>query len=83
MVAIWLARKDTDDDVDHHGKEALNFQLNVLMWWLISLALCCVLVGFAMLLLLPIIEVVLVIVASVNAANGERFRYPCIIRFVR
>ena len=30
-LIIWLIKKDQSKFVDYHGKEALNFQLNVLI----------------------------------------------------
>jgi uncharacterized protein len=41
------------------------------------------LIGFLILPFLGIWMIVLVIVAAIKASNGERFRYPLTIRFVR
>ena len=45
--------------------------------------LALVLIGFLILAVLGIAYLVLVIIASVKANNGEVFRYPLTIRFVR
>ena len=49
-LAIWLYKRETDPFVDHHGKESLNFELNVLFWYLISIPLSFCLIGIPMLL---------------------------------
>jgi uncharacterized Tic20 family protein len=82
-LVLWLIKKDSDAEADYHGKEALNFQLNVVFWQIAAfpLLLCCI--GFLMIPLLPIAKVVLMIIAAIHAANGERWRYPFIFRVLR
>ncbi len=82
-LVLWLVLKDKDAEVDYHGKESINFQLNVLLWSLVCWILtpCCI--GIPMRLALSIIEIVLVILAVIAAANRERYRYPLIYRILQ
>lgn len=82
-LCIWLSQKDLDPFIDRQGKEALNFQLNLLFWTVVSipLILLCGL-GFVMLALLAVAEVVLVILAAIAAAEGREWRYPLILRII-
>src|SRR5215218_1343598 len=63
--------------------ESLNFNLSWLLYGIIAVILAFVLIGFVILIVLAIAYLVLVIVASVKANNGEVYRYPATIRFVR
>ena len=63
--------------------ESLNFNLSWLLYGIIGVILALVLIGFVILIVLGIAYVVLVIIASVKANNGEVYRYPVTIRFVR
>jgi len=81
-LIIWLVKRDRDPEVDHAGKESLNFQLNLLFWWMLALPLMFCLIGFPMLVLLPIAKIVLCVVAAVRTADGERYRYPFIYRII-
>ena len=63
--------------------ESLNFNLSWLLYGIIAVILAFVLIGFVILIVLAIAYLVLVIVASVKANNGEVYRYPVTIRFVR
>ena len=63
--------------------ESLNFNLSWLLYGIIAVILAIVLIGFVILIVLGIAYLVLVIVASVRANNGEVYRYPATIRFVR
>ncbi len=80
-LVIWLIRKDDPFAADQ-AKEALNFNLSVLIYLIIAGLAILLLIG---LVLLPIILIgwfVLVIVAAVNASNSVAYRYPLTIRFI-
>ena len=66
-----------------HAVESLNFNLSWLLYAIVSVVLIFIGIGILLLLALGIAYVVLVIIASVRANNGEFFRYPLTIRFVR
>jgi uncharacterized Tic20 family protein len=82
-LVCWMMKKDTSKFVDYHGKEALNFQLNILMYTLICLPFVCVFVGFVLLGAVHLYSIVCVIIAGIKASGGELFRYPFIIRFIK
>ena len=63
--------------------ESLNFNLTWLLYGIVAVILAFVLIGIPILIVLGIAYLVLVIVASVKANNGEVYRYPATIRFVR
>src|SRR5215472_10802541 len=48
-LVCWLMKKDSSKFVDYHGKESLNFQLNILIYTLICLPLLCLVVGIVLL----------------------------------
>ena len=66
-----------------HAVESLNFNLSWLLYGIIGVILAFVLVGIPILIALGIAYLVLVVLASVRANNGEFFRYPLTIRFIR
>jgi uncharacterized Tic20 family protein len=66
-----------------HAVESLNFNLSWLLYAIVSVVLIFIGIGILLLLALGIAYVVLIIIASVRANNGEFFRYPLTIRFVR
>jgi uncharacterized protein len=66
-----------------HAVESLNFNLSWLLYAVVAVILAFLLVGILILIALGIAYLVLIIIASVRANNGEFFRYPLTIRFVR
>jgi uncharacterized Tic20 family protein len=66
-----------------HAVESLNFNLSWLIYAIVGLVLIVIGIGLLILIALGIAYVILVIIASVRANNGEFFRYPLTIRFIR
>jgi uncharacterized protein len=53
------------------------------MWvWIVVGVLLFVLIGFALLPILWVLNAVFVIVASIQASDGRFYRYPMTIRFI-
>lgn len=82
-LIIWLIKRQEIPFVDEQGKEALNFQISLTIYSIISLLLIMVVVGIFLLIAIVIFGLVMVIIASVRANNGESYRYPLTIRIIR
>ena len=82
-LIIWLIKKDDSPFVDDQGKEALNFQISMTIYAVISGVLVFVLIGFALLGVLYLMEIICVVIASVKSNDGEKYRYPLTIRFLK
>jgi len=82
-LIVWLAKRGDSAEIDEHGKESLNFQISMLIYNLIAGILCLVLIGFVILGILHILNLVLVIVASIQASEGKLYRYPITIRLIK
>ncbi|RZJ54027.1 MAG: DUF4870 domain-containing protein [Flavobacterium sp.] len=120
-ILIWSSYKDKSEFVNHHGKQALNFQLSLLLYTLI-LALIAIPIFVIVVLqnipmeavfndenfvirnfnfegnigllsvgatavflfgLLKIVEFFLVIYAAIKTSNGEYYKYPMTIPFIK
>ncbi|HZJ74822.1 MAG TPA: DUF4870 domain-containing protein [Perlabentimonas sp.] len=82
-LVVWLIKKDQYVEVDRQGKDALNFQISIFLYMIISSLFIIILIGVFMLAALGIFSLGITIVASVKANNGERFIYPLAIRFIQ
>lgn len=82
-LIIWLIKKDQYAFVDDQGKEALNFQISIMIWAAISAVLCFVLIGIPLLIAVIIFSIVMTIVAAIKANGGEAYRYPLTIRLIQ
>jgi uncharacterized Tic20 family protein len=81
-LVLWLLRRDQSAFVDHHGKEALNFQISMTLYAVVSVALMWVLIGFLLILVVLGVQFVFMVIASVAASQGEPYRYPLTLRLI-
>jgi uncharacterized Tic20 family protein len=82
-LVIWLIKKDEIPFVDDQGKEVLNFQISLTIYAFVAVPLCLLIIGFVLLGAIVIGGFVLTIIGAIRASNGERYRYPLAIRFIK
>lgn len=82
-MGLWLVKRDGSSFINDQGKEALNFQLSLLIYLFICIALTFFVVGVFLLLPLVFFALICEIVAAVKANDGIAFRYPLCIRFIK
>ncbi len=84
-LIVWLIKKNDYPFVDEQGKEALNFQITMLIYCAVAALLILLCIGFLLLAVVIIVEVVFTVIAAVKANDGYHYRYPypLIIRFVK
>lgn len=80
-LLVWLLKKDGSKFVDDQGKESLNFQISMTIYAIAAGLSVLLFIGFLLLPLVLLMWLILTIVASVRASNGEPYRYPATIRF--
>ncbi|CAH8293687.1 hypothetical protein EV196_103209 [Mariniflexile fucanivorans] len=117
-IVLWVANKEKSEFVDEHGKQAINFQISMLLYAIVigtlsipffifnlfsdfdfidfngfnnfhidmGKPLALLYIGGAMGVLAVIafiIELVLIINASLKARDGEYYKYPFTINFLK
>lgn len=81
-LLIMLILGDRSAFVKSQSREALNFQLTVLIASIVSALLVIVLIGILLLIAVGILDIVLCILAAVANNRGEPYRYPLTLRLV-
>jgi len=86
-LIVWQIKKEEFPFVDEQGKEAVNFQISMSLYLLISAVIWIPLSFFCIGVLIPaaisIVDLVFLLIAAVKANNGEHYRYPLTIRFIK
>lgn len=82
-LIIWLMKKDQSGYIDHHAKEALNFQISLYIYGIVSSILVVILIGIVLLFALGVFAFIVILIATIKAAQGEYYRYPLCIRFLK
>lgn len=81
-LITYLIFKDRSAFARQHTATALNFQLTVLIGYMISGVLMFLIIGFFTIFAVAILAVIFPIIAAVTASNGQPYRYPLTIPFV-
>jgi uncharacterized protein len=82
-LAVYLGRRDNSTFVAAHAKEALNFNITVLIATVVCMLLMMVFIGFLLGTALFVAWLVLTLIAAIRASEGELYRYPVSLRLIK
>lgn len=87
-IIMWSVKKDESPFLDDHGREAVNFQITLIIYSVLFAILAVPIgfltcgVGFLLAFFPYILGLVGMIKAAIAANRGEFYRYPMNIRFI-
>lgn len=82
-LIIWLVFKDRGEFTNRMAKEALNFQLTMLIAYVAGTILSIIFIGALISLAAWVLSVIFSILAFVKVKDGEDYRYPLTIRMIK
>jgi len=83
-LIIYIVNQDKKNKyVMGNAKHALNFQISLMIYYIVSFVLVFVFIGILLLIALSIFALVFEIIATVKAYEGEIYKYPLEIPFIR
>ncbi|CAN5527797.1 DUF4870 domain-containing protein [soil metagenome] len=82
-LIAYLVLRDRGPFIRQHSAAALNFQLTILIAYVVGWVLSLIFVGFLVMLAAWILTIVFGILAAMAANRGEYYRYPLSITFVQ
>ncbi|TDU39581.1 hypothetical protein BXY82_1608 [Gelidibacter sediminis] len=117
-IVLWMTNKEKSEFVDAHGKQAINFQISILLYAVTLTAIAIPIFLFSVLgsvnildfyaydsvpldiinlspllitaislgllaIIVFILELVFIVVASLKARDGEFYKYPLTINFLK
>lgn len=82
-LIIWLLKREESEFVDYHGKEYFNFLISYFIYSVISGILVIILIGVVLLSVLGLMVLIFTIIAAVKSYQGDRYRIPFVIRFIK
>jgi hypothetical protein len=78
----YLVLKDRGPFIRQHTATALNFQITLLIAYVVGSILIVVLVGIVIMFLAWLAAIIFGIIAAIAANNGQPYTYPLAIKFV-
>ena len=84
-LIVWLVNKDNaaKSYLTTESKEALNFQLTVLIGYVICWILTFILIGALLWFIVWIVNLVFCILAAVAVSSKGSYRYPFAVRLIK
>ena len=84
-LIIWLVNKDKTDKVflNDQAKEALNFQITMLIGYIAGMVLTIILIGPLISMATWVVSLVFSILAGIKANEGVAYRYPFALRLIK
>jgi uncharacterized Tic20 family protein len=85
-LVIWMVKRDTSTLIADQGKEVLNFQITMMIFY--AIAVFCFItvilspIAFVLVIVLPLWHLVLTIIGAIKAYDGQHYRYPLNIRLI-
>lgn len=84
-LLIWLLKKDESPFVNDQGKEALNFQITVLIGYVVCAIIAAATLGCVSGMLsmaVGVVSLIFAILAGLEANKGKPYRYPFALRLI-
>ncbi len=85
-LIVWLAKKEGNPFVDDQGKEALNFQITITLFYVAAFVLIFTvigaLIGVPALFAIGVYQIIFMIIAGIKANEGIAYRYPLTLRLI-
>jgi len=82
-LIVMLTKGNESPYTRRHAVEALNFQITLIIGWVIALVLSFVLIGLLLFPILWIGDIVFCVIAGIAANKGEDYKYPFTLRLVK
>jgi len=82
-LVVWLAKRDSSAFVGAHAKEALNFNITVVIAAVVCGFLALIFIGFLLGTALFIAWLVMTLIAGIKASEGAPYHYPVSLRLVK
>ncbi len=83
-IVLWQLKKDEIQNMDSQGKEVVNFQISLFIYYFAATILAFVLIGFIILPIIALLNIIFPIIYGIKANDGVAdIRYPLTIRFIK
>jgi uncharacterized protein len=82
-IVIWQMKKKDLPGLDAHGKNVVNWVISEFIYGFVSAILCMIIIGIPMLMVLGVLGIAFPIIAGIKANNGQVWKYPLSIQFLK
>ena len=81
-LIVWILKKDENQYIEDQAKEALNFQITMVLAYMLAGVLSWILIGLIFFPVIWVLNIVFCIIAAISTSRGETYRYPFCLRLI-
>jgi uncharacterized Tic20 family protein len=81
-LIVWILKKDESEYIADQAKEALNFQITMVLAYMLASILSWVIIGLIFFPIIWVLNIVFCIIAAISTSKGETYRYPFVMRLI-
>ncbi len=81
-LIVWILKKDENPYIEDQAKEALNFQITMVLAYMLAGVLSWILIGLIFFPVIWVLNIVFCIIAAISTSKGETYRYPFALRLI-
>ncbi len=82
-IVIWQVKKDQMPELDAHGKMVANWIITKIIYLAAGLILSPFMIRIPILIAVPVMALAFAIIGGIKANNGEFWKYPLTIEFIK
>ncbi len=82
-LVVYLAMRRESEYAASNAREALNFHISILIYFICCVPLVFIFIGIPVMIVIGLASLILAIVATFKASEGQCYRYPLTIRLVK
>ncbi|MGB1293759.1 MAG: DUF4870 domain-containing protein, partial [Pseudoalteromonas sp.] len=82
-LVVWLIKKEDMPLVAEHGRKSLNFQITMLIAYIVCFILMIVAIGAILLPIVAIFSFIMVVIGAIKTNDGKPFNYPFSINLIK
>ena len=88
-LILWLIRRNEHVFIDETGKEVVNFQISLLIYYVVGIALAIATLGLGLIILIPlwlilsVLTIIFAVIGAIQASDGKIYRYPLNLRLIK
>lgn len=74
-LLLWMLKKGEIKNLDKHAKDAINYQISIIIYILACLPLLLIVVGVFIMIFIGVYSFIVIIMNSIKVLNGETYKY--------
>lgn len=82
-LIVWLVKKDEMPLVAEHGRKSLNFQITMLIAYIVCFILMFAVIGVILLPIVAIFSFIMVVIGAIKTNDGKEFNYPFSLNLIK